>query len=175
MYKKKTRHFFIRTAILILLLFTLIGYAFRQNLKGNEELEIGDKAPDFQLESLTGERVKLSDLKGKVVLINFWATWCPPCKKEMPAIQSVYNEFHDDGFVVLAVNLAESEYIISQFKKKTDIEFPIYLDKDESVKSMYGVYYIPSSFFIDRQGKIARMYEGEMKIENLKEWIESLL
>lgn len=172
----KSKRLIFRTVILIGL-FILMGYALYQNLiKDNATgLELGDQAPNFKLELLTGNEKELHELKGKVVLVNFWGTWCEPCKREMPAIQSVYDEYKSKGFEVLAVNLGESDIAVTRFEEENNFNFPMLLDKTNTVGALYNVNLIPSSFFIDENGKIVKKFEGEMKVEELKQWIESML
>ncbi len=120
----------------------------------------GYPAPDFTLETLAGEAVTLSDLQGQVVLINFWATWCPPCRAEMPAIQEVYEEYRDQGFTVLAVNERESQGRVATFMDELGLTFPVPLDRDGRVFRRYRVNALPSTFFVDREGIIRNVTIG---------------
>ncbi len=129
----------------------------------------GFQAPDFQLETFTGDEYTLSELRGMPVLINFWASWCPPCRSEMPAIQRVYDEFQDQGFVVLAVNSTHQDNLgdaitFAQIRKLT---FPILLDRDGSVGNLYEVRSLPTTFFVDPQGKIQDVVVGGPMAEAL--------
>lgn len=124
--------------------------------------QVGFQAPDFELETFAGDRYLLSDLRGKPVLINFWASWCPPCRSEMPAIQKVYDEFRDQGFVVLGVNSTHQDNLgdaitFTQIRKLT---FPILLDRDGSVGNLYEVRALPSTFFVDSNGIIQDVVVG---------------
>lgn len=116
--------------------------------------EQGFTAPDFTLEALDGESVRLAQLRGEVVLINFWATWCPPCRDEMPAIQEAYDEHRDEGLVVLAVNLMESDAQVKDFVEETRLTFPILMDSRGSVAKRYRVQSLPTTYFVDRFGVI---------------------
>ena len=120
----------------------------------------GFVAPDFELETLDGRTIALSDLRGQVVLINFWATWCPPCRAEMPAIQQVYERYRDQGFEVLAVNLQEQDAQMSAFVEERELTFPILPDRDGSVSNVYRVTSIPTTFFVDRTGTIQEIIVG---------------
>lgn len=122
----------------------------------------GHPAPDFSLTTLTGESLALSDLQGQVVLINVWATWCPPCGTEMPAIQAAYDQYRDQGFVVLAVNLREGQQAVAGYMHERRLTFPALLDSDGSVSAAYQARALPSSFFIDRQGIVRAVYRGPM-------------
>lgn len=122
----------------------------------------GFRAPDFTLATLGGETVTLSDLQGQAVLINFWATWCPPCRAELPAIQAAYERYADQGLVVLAVDMAESPQTVAAFAQRFGLSFPIPLDRDGQVANQYRVRAIPTSFFVDREGVVRSVFTGPM-------------
>ncbi|MGJ9384620.1 peroxiredoxin family protein [Salipaludibacillus sp. CF4.18] len=141
--------------------------------EGNEQiiqekdigLDEGNFAPDFTLDSLAGDEVKLSDFRGEKVMVNFWATWCPPCRAEMPDIQEVYEE-HD--IKILAVNLTETEPdidSIKSFKDDFELTFPILLDEKIEVADIYEVQPIPTSYLIDSQGRIQSIAFGPLNKE----------
>jgi len=129
----------------------------------------GFLAPDFELQTLDGGTVRLSDLRGQAVLVNLWATWCPPCRAEMPAIERIYNEYRDEGLVVLAVNMTyqDTPSNISPFVNEHGLTFPILLDKTNAVGSAYQLRSLPSSFFIDRNGIINEVVIGGPMAEAL--------
>jgi len=129
----------------------------------------GFLAPDFELKTTTGEAIKLSDLRGQAVLVNLWATWCPPCRAEMPAIEKVYNEYKDDGLVVLAVNMTYQDTFsnIAPFVDEYGLTFPILLDETGSVGKDYQLRSLPSSFFVDRKGIIREVVIGGPMAEAL--------
>lgn len=113
----------------------------------------GIPAPDFTFPGLDGKNTSLSDYKGKVVLVNIWATWCPPCVEEMPSMQKLYNEFNGKNFEILAVSIdAAGVDAVAPFMKKHKLFFPALMDPKGTIKSMYGVTGIPESFIIDKQG-----------------------
>jgi len=122
----------------------------------------GFLAPDFSLETFSGDGYTLSDLRGKPILINFWASWCPPCRSEMTAIQKVYDEFQDQGFVVLAVNSTHQDNLgdAITFAQIRRLTFPILLDRDGSVSNLYEVRSLPTTFFVDPQGIIQEVVVG---------------
>jgi len=119
-------------------------------------------APDFTLETLDGESVTLSDLRGKVVLLNFWATWCPPCRAEMPAFQQAYADYAGEDFIILAVNATLQDNLneIDAFRAEHSLEFPIALDKTGEVNHLYQVRSLPTSFFVDKEGVISEVIIG---------------
>lgn len=132
-------------------------------------------APNFVLPLMDGSTVKLSDLKGKVVLINLWATWCPPCRAEMPTIQSAYEKYRDQGFTVLAVNLRENPRTVAAFMQQFSLTFPAPLDLDGQISGLYRASVLPSSFFVDRQGVIRAVYRGPMPRSVIAGTVEQLL
>jgi peroxiredoxin len=120
----------------------------------------GFTAPDLTLQTLDGRTATLSELRGQAVLINFWASWCPPCRNEMPAIQQVYEEYRDEGFTVLAINSQEQEARVSAFAEPLGLTFPILIDRDGSVFDAYQVAALPTTFFVDRAGVIRGVTTG---------------
>ncbi|NCP86578.1 MAG: TlpA family protein disulfide reductase [Anaerolineae bacterium CG_4_9_14_3_um_filter_57_17] len=140
--------------------------------------QAGFLAPAISLTTLEGETVALADLRGQVVLVNIWATWCPPCRAEMPAIQRAYETYHKQGFVVLAVNstVQDDAAKIPTFVAEYRLTFPILLDGDGAVTRLYKVASLPSSFFIGRDGIIREVViGGPMDEALLKTRIETLL
>lgn len=138
----------------------------------------GFSAPDFTLETLDGGQVTLSDLRGQVVLINFWATWCPPCRAEMPAIENVYRAFKPLGLEVLAVNLTnqDNEAAVASFVQALGLTFPILLDRTGEVSNRYNLHGLPSTFFVDSQGVIRSVVVGGPMSEALiQSKVEELL
>lgn len=132
-------------------------------------------APDFALKDLSGKTVKLSDLRGKKVYINFWATWCGYCVEEMPDIQKIYTENKDNNLVVLAVNVAESGRMAKAFMDKNKLSFTVLLDGDGSVASkQYGVGGFPTSIFVNSDGTISSSVEGMMSYESMKSAVDDL-
>ena len=126
-------------------------------------LEIGKKAPNFTLETLEGETVSLEDYRGKIVLINFWATWCPYCRDEMPDLQKLYDNNKDDDFIVLAIDVAEEKSLAEKYIKEGGYTFPVLLDKDGAVAyKKYLVGGLPASFFIDKDGTLLGGVPGMM-------------
>jgi peroxiredoxin len=112
-------------------------------------------APDFALPDLEGNVRRLSDFQGKVVLLNFWATWCPPCRAEMPSMETLYQAYKDQGFEILAVSSdVQGAAIVQPFMQEYRLSFPALLDRTGRVNGMYGVRSIPTSYLVDRQGQV---------------------
>jgi peroxiredoxin len=117
-------------------------------------LKEGTKIVDFELEDLSGNKVKLSSFSGKVVFLNFWATWCPPCREEMPSMQKLHLEFKDKGLEVVAVDIQEDQQTVESFFKEHELTFTGLLDTDGQTAQSYGVRSIPTSYIIDREGNV---------------------
>jgi len=116
---------------------------------------IGQPAPDFTLADLSGKMVSLADLRGKVVIVNFWATWCPPCRAEMPSMESLHRELGDEGLVLLAINIEkDGRKSVPTFLAGSPQSFPILFDDQEVVQKRYGVFKFPESFVIRKDGTI---------------------
>jgi peroxiredoxin len=137
----------------------------------------GFLAPDFELETLDGERAALSDYRGQVVLINLWASWCPPCRAEMPAMQAAYTAFQDQGFVILAVNATHQDSLqdATAFVEERGLTFPILLDREGIVAQKYRSHLLPTSFFVDREGIIRYKTIGSMSEALLRTRVQELL
>jgi thiol-disulfide isomerase/thioredoxin len=116
---------------------------------------VGQLAPDFTLSDLAGKPVSLSDFRGKVVIVNFWATWCPPCRAEMPSMEQLYRDLADEGLVMLAINIEKTgRQTVPAFLAGSPHSFPILFDDKEEVQKRYGVYKFPESFIIRKDGVI---------------------
>lgn len=140
--------------------------------------QTGFAAPDFTLSTPTGETYTLSELRGNAVLVNLWATWCPPCRAEMPAIQKIYDEYKQDGLIVLAVNMTAQDNAlnITPFVAQFGLDFPILLDETGEVGAAYQLRSLPSSYFIDRAGIISEIViGGPMSEALLRTRIEKIL
>lgn len=131
--------------------------------------QAGFAPPDFTLKTPTGEEYTLSKLKGSAVLVNLWATWCPPCRAEMPAIQKVYEEYKDQGFIVLAVDMTykDDPFAVVPFANEYNLNFPILLEETGEVASLYQLRSLPSSYFINRAGIIEEIVIGGPMSETL--------
>ncbi len=130
---------------------------------------VGDLAPDFQLEDTEGNQISLSDLRGKVVLVNFWATWCPPCIEEMPSMERLNEVMSGDDFVMLAVNTEENgRSAVAAFLEKTPYTFPILYDDKGVVQKRYGVFKFPESFVVRKDGTVAEKIIGPLDWSSVK-------
>jgi len=141
-------------------------------------VRVGSAAPDFTLPSLAGPPVSLHEQQGKVVLINFWATWCAPCREEMPALQAAYEKLADQGLVVLGVNWTQVDYLpdVEAFVEALGLTFPILLDPDGTVsEDLYQVLGLPTSVLIGRDGTIRSVRIGILDLQELEGTLQALL
>ncbi|MDQ0970990.1 peroxiredoxin [Neobacillus niacini] len=175
----------VKKVIAAVVLIALLGVAIVQAMDKKAEpenvsqeaanmggLKVGAKAPDFELRTLAGDTVKLSDFRGKKVMLNFWATWCPPCKAEMPAMEEFHKETGDD-VVILAVNI-DPHLDVKAFVDENGITFPIPLDAEDKVNETYQVLSIPTTYFIDTNGNIGNKYIGAMNLDAMKQYAKEL-
>jgi peroxiredoxin len=160
--------------MLFVVMIGLIGFAFYQ-MSGHQKPGIGDTAPFFTLTTLEGKQRSLHDSKGKVVILNFWGTWCEPCRQEMPVIQKMYETYHDKGLEVIAVNIAETAVSVSSFVQQVGITFPIWMDTEQEVMQLYGVGSIPSTFVIDPTGVIRYKIQGRLEVSQFERYIHPML
>lgn len=138
----------------------------------------GFAAPDFSLELLSGGQVTLSELRGQAVVINLWASWCPPCREEMPAIQAVYEEYRERGLEILAVNTTyqDRERDAAAFVQQFGLTFPVPLDRSGSVSRQYQLRALPTTFFVDRAGVIQQVViGGPMSETTIRTAVEEIL
>ncbi len=149
------RHW-IACSVLFLLLLPAVSFAAASPEVGTE---VGQLAPDFTLKDVQGKTVKLADLRGKVVFLNFWATWCPPCRAELPAMERLEEVMGSKNFAMLAVNGEELE-MLKEFLAQKPHSFTVLHDNDGDVQNEYGVFRLPETFLIDKQGKILQRYLG---------------
>ncbi|WP_079509089.1 redoxin domain-containing protein [Mesobacillus jeotgali] len=133
-------------------------------------IDAGMMAPSFTLKNLRGEEVDLKNYRGKKVMINFWATWCPPCKKEMPAMEELYKNYSQE-VEILAINLDPANDV-KTFVKENNLTFPILLDELASTQQTYQVVSIPTTFIIDEKGQILKKHIGSMTYEQMKELLK---
>tara|TARA_B100001123_G_C15201853_1_gene983717 strand:- start:392 stop:907 length:516 start_codon:yes stop_codon:yes gene_type:complete len=136
-------------------LFIILALSIHFSASAAAQVKKGENAPNFTLKNLDGKEISLSQFRGKHVLVNFWATWCGPCKIEMPSLEALYERFKDKNFTLLAIsNDMFGANIVTPFVKAHKINFPILLDQQLKVSNAFGVVSLPTTFLIDPQGKI---------------------
>ena len=150
-----------------------------KNIPGTKvtSLDEGTAAPDFELSTMTGEKVRLSDYHGKKVILNFWATWCPPCKAEMPHMESFYKANKNSGITILAVNLTsvdKGKDAVQNFINSNGLTFPILLDETGMIGTKYQAFTIPTSYIIDTKGIIQKKVVGPMDENTMKAFMDSI-
>ena len=135
-------------------------------------LETGGPAPDFDLKAADGTPVGLKDYRGDVVLLNFWATWCAPCRTEMPLLESAFESFRDQGFVVLGIDFDESAELVAAFGEELGLSFPLLLDPGGKIQHLYKVRGYPTTVVLDREGRIQAYHIGVLTQSQLDGYLE---
>lgn len=141
-------------------------------------VEVGQPAPNFTLMSLDGDEVSLADYQGQPVLINFWASWCPPCRLEMPDLVEAYEAHKDEGFIILAIDLTFQDSLpdVETFVEEFGLTFPVLLDEDGAVANrQYRLLGLPMSVFVNREGIITRLHIGAMTAEQVDDFVNELM
>lgn len=133
----------------------------------------GAPAPTFSLASSSGSEVNLAQYKGEVVMINFWASWCGPCRQEMPLLEGIYKKYSRMGFTLLGVNVEPDSQAANEWLKQTPVSFPILYDKDSKVSKLYDVAGMPSTVLIDRSGRLRMLHRG-YKPGDENEYLDSI-
>jgi cytochrome c biogenesis protein CcmG, thiol:disulfide interchange protein DsbE len=132
-------------------------------------------APELELKDMQGKSVSLSAYRGQVILLNAWATWCPPCKAEMPVFQKYYEQYRDQGFTVIAVEAGEPVEEVADFARSNEYTFPIWPDPAQKLYNVFRNQALPSSWVIDRQGQVRLMWSGAISREKLEEFVTPIL
>jgi thiol-disulfide isomerase/thioredoxin len=139
-----------------------------------EIVKVGRAAPDFAATDANGQTVKLSDFKGKPVMVNFWATWCAPCQYEMPELKAAYQQYQGQGLVIVGVNLGEQSATVKKYLQEKDYSWPNVLDPNGTIKSAYNVIGYPTSIFIDREGIVRATQIGGLDKDFLAEKLQTI-
>lgn len=133
---------------------------------------LGSPAPSFDLQSAGGDRVRLEQLRGSVVLLNFWATWCAPCRTEMPLLQAVSDRFAGDGLLVLGINFDETSEEVQAYAAELALDFPLLLDPGGAVQALYGVRGYPTTVVVDRDGNMAAYHIGVLTPDQVDGYLQ---
>ncbi len=170
----------IKRAILMVVMFGLVGCtsgsgipeaAFALSKSAPVGLEVGYTAPDLALADLKGNAVRLSDLRGRPVMLNFWAVWCGFCRVELPEMQAVYEDYQDSGFTILAIDMQEDPAEVSAFVEELGLTFPVLIDTQGEVARSYRIRGLPTSYFIGPDGVVLDVRLGPID----REWMERYL
>ncbi len=174
--KKRNRTAQIVVGLFAILFASVLLFASRSSQPaGLQKAILGKTVGDFALQDLDGKTVNLSDYQGKYVLLNAWATWCPPCRAEMPDLNEFYQAHQDEGFEILAINAGETREKAALFANSLGLAFKIVLDSDGTVLNSLGINAFPTSVLIDPQGKVAMIHIGMLFPEDLNNKVLSLL
>lgn len=174
--KKKKNRLIFRSSILLVLLAAVVFALVSNFNKDRTVVAVGDQAPNFELIKMdgTGEKVALKDLEGKGVMINFWATYCGPCKDEMPYMESLYNEYQDKGIEILAVSVDATDLVVDRFVEDYGLTFPILRDKNSQVMELYDVTDLPASYFISPEGEVVQKVSGALTLNKLEGYFQAI-
>jgi len=140
-----------------------------------QPLSVGDRAHNFTLPDVNGNDITLSDFAGQPVVVNFWATWCPPCRVEMPELQNAFDTYRDQDLVVLAVNAQEGQPQVSAFFEEMGFTLPALLDSDGQVGNAYGTPGLPSTFFINPSGEVTAVHRGLLTADQIESYLAPIL
>lgn len=183
--KKSNKSLWVMLALIVLIIVAIlllpsgeVGKESETQTESTTLVKAGDTAPDFTVEMVDGSSVTLGDLKGNVVLLNFWATWCPPCRQELTRVETdIIDRFAGKPFVFLPVSRGEERAAVEAFREKTGYTFPMGLDPARTIYDRYASNYIPRNFVIDRKGKVVLATVGydEHEFEELIRTIEKTL
>ena len=132
-------------------------------------------APELNLVDLSGRQVSLTDYRGKVVLVNLWATWCPPCREEMPTLQKFYEKHKEDDFVLIAIDQEEPLELVKSFVDEFGLTFPVWLDEEYEAERKFNTMNLPSSYVIDRSGVVRLMWIGGISKRNLEKFVPDII
>ncbi|RTQ90066.1 thiol-disulfide oxidoreductase ResA [Lysinibacillus telephonicus] len=174
---KKKKRSITRGVILIVLVAAIAYTIYNTATKDKTELlKVGDEAPNFELVDLYDNNLKhrLSDYEGKGVFLNFWGTWCEPCKKEMPAMSNQYAIYKEQGVEVLAINISQTDFEVKKFIESLDVHFPVAIDSTKSVMTAYNVDLLPATILINPEGKVEKIITGEMNETQIASYMESI-
>lgn len=163
--------------IVILLAIILIGvYAVATVVFGSDEVpKVGQKAADFELLGMDGSVHTMSEYEGKARVINFWGTYCPPCVREMPALQAQWEKWSSQGVEIIGINVGENKMTVENFVAQTGVKFPILMDPKRNAVASFGVGPMPTTFFVTASGKIDHIRIGELDLNTLDKQIEQLV
>jgi thiol-disulfide isomerase/thioredoxin len=137
--------------------------------------DVNFKAPDLRLKNLDGDDASIEDYQGKVVLINNWATWCPPCREEMPGLEAFFKAHQDEGFILIGIDAGDSHDDVADFINSFDLSFPVWLDPTNQALQAFRNYGLPNSYVIDRDGYVRLVWTGAISEPMLEKYVTPLL
>ncbi|RCW64872.1 thiol-disulfide oxidoreductase ResA [Saliterribacillus persicus] len=175
--KKKKRLIF--RFVILILLFSALLFAVISNVTEDEvKVDIGDVPPNFELTHVNGDgeddKITLSELEGKGVMLNFWATYCKPCEEEMPYMESLYPEYKEKGVEIVAVSVDLTRFVVDNFIEKYQLTFPVVHDNKNQVMDAYGIGPLPTTFFINPDGTIEERVIGPLTLDRLEGYLKQI-
>lgn len=144
-------------------------------IDGSGPARVDFPAPDLRLHDLDGRPVSLADYRGQVILVNNWATWCPPCRQEMPVLDAYFRDHKDEDFTIVAIDAGDPAEVVSEFVSRYNMSFPVWIDPSSSALNSFRNNYLPSSYLIDESGQVIMVWSGAVSRASLEENITPLL
>lgn len=138
-------------------------------------MQVEYNAPDLTLTTLSGKEESLADYEGQVILVNLWATWCPPCKAELPVLQQFYEDHADEGFAIIGIDFGEPESVVNNFIKSSNLTYPIWVDEDSEAGMAFNSYSLPASFVIDPEGTVRLAWTGAISQAMLEKHVTPVI
>ena len=173
---KKTKRSLTRGLILAVLAVAIVYTVFTAVMQEKQEtLKVGAEAPDFEVVDLEGNKFRLSDYKGEGVVLNFWGTWCEPCKREFPAMERQYKHFENSGVHLIAINIEQTDLEVQTYVKNMGMTFPVAIDKTRSILNAYSVKPLPTTILINEKGIVEKVITGEMTEAQIVAHFESII
>lgn len=161
--------------VALLLLPNAVAQDSPTKVGANAPARVNFRAPSIELHDINGDSVSLADYQGQVVLVNNWATWCPPCREEMPILNAFFRDHQHQGFTLVAIDAGDPAELVSEFVEQNSITFPVWLDPSSSALNSFRNNYLPSSYLVDRQGQVVLVWSGAVTRASLEENITPLL
>lgn len=143
--------------------------------RNNPPADVNYPAPDIQLQDISGKPVSLDEYRGQVVLVNNWATWCPPCRQEMPILDAFYRDYQHQDFTIVAIDAGDPPGMVEEFVTRYGLTFPVWIDPSSSAINSFRNNYLPSSYLIDENGQVVMVWNGAVTYTSLEENIAPLL
>ncbi len=159
----------------LILLSSALSTSSPTSVGENAPAKVDFPAPDLQLHDLTGNPVSMSDYQGQVVLVNNWATWCPPCRQEMPILEAYFRDHRHQDFVIVAIDAGDAADLVVDFAKQYGMSFPVWVDPSSSALNSFRNNYLPSSYLIDKEGQVVMVWSGAVTRASLEQNITPLL
>ena len=159
----------------LILLTSTLSTSSPTSVGENAPAKVDFPAPDLQLHDITGNPVSLSDYQGQVVLVNNWATWCPPCRQEMPILDAYFRDHRHQDFVIVAIDAGDAADLVADFANRYGMSFPVWVDPSSSALNSFRNNYLPSSYLIDKEGQVVMVWSGAVTRASLEQNITPFL